>query len=98
LLDSAAVKLLGRRFLSSGLLALLLVALAGVHIHAVTAKLQDGVCLACVLSSTHEGVDGPAIVPAPESAHHVSPSAEVPAARPSLPDLTGRSPPTLPAA
>jgi hypothetical protein len=89
---------LGRRVLSAGLLALLLVAIAGVHIHAATARTQDGTCLSCVLSNTHEGVVGPAIVPAPESALDVSPSADVPAARPSFPDVTGRSPPSLPTA
>ncbi len=98
MLDSVAVRLLGWRFLSSGLLALLLVALAGVHVHAATASSQDGACLACVLASTHEGATGSAIVPAPGSTPEVVPGAEAPAARPSLPDLTGRSPPRLPAA
>jgi len=96
--DSEALRRFGRRFLSAGILALLLTALAGVHVHAATAKPQDGACLACVLSSTHEGVDGAVTVPVPDLTPDVSPSAEAPPARPSLPDPMGRSPPSLPTA
>ena len=88
----------GRRFLSAGLLALFLTALAGLHTHAAAAGTQDGACLACALASAHEGAAGPAIVPLPDSVPGVVPSTEAPVARPSLPDLTGRSPPRLPAA
>ncbi|MFI5180626.1 MAG: hypothetical protein ACHQPI_04485 [Thermoanaerobaculia bacterium] len=87
-----------RRLLAAGLLILLLAALAGVHLHGTTARSQDGACLACVLSSAHEAVDAAVIVAAPESTLDVSPSVETFLARPSLPELTGRSPPVLPAA
>ncbi|MFI5182668.1 MAG: hypothetical protein ACHQPI_14895, partial [Thermoanaerobaculia bacterium] len=84
---------LGQRVLSAGLLALLLTALAGVHIHATTVGREDGACLACVLSSAHQGVDAAVIVASPDSNPDVPPSVETFLARPSLPELTGRSPP-----
>jgi hypothetical protein len=89
---------IGRRLLTAGLLALFLVALAGFHTHALAAGSQDGACLACALATAHEGAAGPVIVPLTGSVPGVVPSAEAPVARPSLPDLTGRSPPRLPAA
>ena len=96
--DSSTMRQFGRRFLSAGLLALLLTALAGVHLHAATVGREDGACLACVLSSAHEGVDAVAIVPAPDVRLDVRPSTEAPPTGPSIPALTGRSPPPLPAA
>lgn len=88
----------GRRFLFAGLLALFLTALSGLHTHAVAKGMQDGACLACALATAHEGATGPAIIPLTGSVPGVVPTAEAPVARPSLPDLTGRSPPRLPAA